>query len=109
LVAVLDWEEPARGDPLADVALTRLDLLWAFGDEAAEAFTEHYRALTDIDWTDLGRWELCVALRPLGQLERWSSAYAGAPISRPDITVEWMAAGHRRFVAAALAKLAASP
>lgn len=109
LVAVLDWEESERGDPLADVALTRLDLLWAFGDEAAEAFTEHYRSLTDLDWSNLARWELCIALRPLGQLPRWASSYVGAPISRPDITVEWMAEGHRRFVAAALAKLAASP
>lgn len=105
LVAVLDWEAAERGDPLADVALTRLDLSWAFGDEAAEVFTEHYRALTDLDWTNLARWELCIALRPLGQLPRWSSSYVGPPISRPDITVEWMAEGHRRFVAAARAKL----
>lgn len=105
LKSVLDWEEAELGDPLADVALARLDLLWAFGEPAAEAFTEHYRRLSSIDWTNLSRWELCVALRPLGQLARWASAYQAAPISRPDITAASMAEGHRRFVESALARL----
>jgi aminoglycoside phosphotransferase (APT) family kinase protein len=105
LVAVLDWEESERGDPLADVALARLDLLWAFGQEAADAFTEYYRAHTSIDWTYLAHWDLCIALRPLGQLQRWSSSYPSPPISRPDITAASMTADHRRFVAAALSRL----
>ncbi len=32
LVAVIDWEDAALGDPLADVANARLEILWAFGD-----------------------------------------------------------------------------
>ena len=42
IVAVIDWEEAATGDPLTDVATTRLDLLWAFGPGAMTAFTDHY-------------------------------------------------------------------
>jgi aminoglycoside phosphotransferase (APT) family kinase protein len=35
LAAVLDWEDAERGDPLADIALARLDICWAFGDAAS--------------------------------------------------------------------------
>jgi aminoglycoside phosphotransferase (APT) family kinase protein len=107
LVAVLDWEEAEVGDPLADVALARLDVLWAFGDAAMETFTQCYRDATRIDWRNLARWDLCVALRPMSNLERWAQAYAGPPISRPDVTAHTMREGHRRFVEQALRALAA--
>jgi aminoglycoside phosphotransferase (APT) family kinase protein len=102
LVAVLDWEEAAIGDPLADVALSRLDICWAFGDAAMHTFTECYRAQTELDWRNLPRWELCIALRPMSNLPRWASAYAGPPISRPDIDERSMRDGHRQFVAEAI-------
>jgi aminoglycoside phosphotransferase (APT) family kinase protein len=102
LAAVLDWEEAERGDPLADIALSRLDILWAFGDAAMHAFTEHYRAQTQLDWRNLARWELCIALRPMSNLTRWASVYADAPISRPDIDEHSMREAHRRFVAEAV-------
>lgn len=105
LAAVIDWEEAEIGDPLADIAITRLDLAWAFGDETAETFTAHYRKLSNIDCTHLPHWDLCTALRPLGQLSRWAGAYQAPPISRSDITATSMAEGHRRFVERALSHL----
>jgi aminoglycoside phosphotransferase (APT) family kinase protein len=105
LAAVLDWEEAAIGDPLADVALSRLDVAWAFGDDAAEVFTACYREQTRIDWQNLARWDLSIALRPMGRLSRWAPAYAGPPISRPDIDEASMRAVHQRFVARAVAAL----
>jgi aminoglycoside phosphotransferase (APT) family kinase protein len=105
LVAVIDWEESEIGDPLADVALTRLDLWWAFGEAAMHAFTEYYRAENAIDWSHLAHWELVIALRPMSNLHRWAPAYAGPPISRPDITESSMGEDHRRFVAQALCAL----
>lgn len=102
LVAVLDWEEAEIGDPLADVALSRLDVCWAFGEAAMHTFTECYRAQTELDWRNLARWELCIALRPMSNLPRWASAYAEPPISRPDIDERSMREGHRRFVAEAV-------
>jgi aminoglycoside phosphotransferase (APT) family kinase protein len=108
LTAVLDWEEAAIGDPLADLSVARLDLLWAFGETVMDAFTESYRRQTRIDWQNLYRWDLYVALRPMGHLPRWASSYPSPPISRPDITVHSMRAGHQRFVARALDALAAS-
>jgi aminoglycoside phosphotransferase (APT) family kinase protein len=109
LVAVLDWEEAEVGDPLADVAVTRLDLLWAFGEEAMHAFTQSYREQTRLDWRNLPRWDLCVALRPMSWLDHWAGAYPDPPIFRPDITSAIMREGHRRFVHQALLCLGIDP
>ncbi len=109
LAAVLDWEEAAIGDPLADVALSRLDIAWAFGDDAAETFTACYREQTRLDWLNLAHWDLSIALRPMGRLSHWAPAYAGPPISRPDIDEASMRAGHQRFVARAVAALRSNP
>lgn len=105
LVAVLDWEEAEVGDPLADLAVARLDLLWAFGEDAMDAFTERYRERTRIDWRNLARWDLVAALRPMSNLARWAEAYARPPISRPEVTEEGMRDGHQRFVRRALRAL----
>jgi len=103
LAAVLDWEEPEVGDPLADVALARLDVLWVFGEEGMHAFTRFYRELTQLDWDNLARWDLLIALRPMSNLHRWAQSYA--PIGRPDVTELSMREGHRRFVRQALESL----
>jgi len=107
LLAVLDWEGASLGDPLADVAVTRLDLLWAFGEAAMQSFTDRYRELTRIDWRNLARFELWAALRPMSRLAVWAPPYALTPLSRPDITEASMQRGHRRFVEQALASLSA--
>lgn len=102
---VIDWEESSYGDPLADVALARLDLWWAFGSGAMDEFTRHYQSLTHLDWTSLPHWDLCIALRPMSNLSRWARAYPAPPISRPDIDAASMRHGHRCFVANAFARL----
>jgi aminoglycoside phosphotransferase (APT) family kinase protein len=109
LVAVLDWEEAEVGDPLADVAVSRLDILWAFGEEAMHIFTECYRERTEIDWRNLACWDLCVGLRPMSNLDRWARGYAEPPICRPDVTELSMREGHRRFVHQALRSLGMDP
>jgi len=108
LVAVIDWEEPEVGDPLADVSLARLDLLWAFGEDAMHAFTRFYREATQLDWQNLARWDLLIALRPMSNLHRWAGSYPAPPISRPDVTELSMREGHRRFVRQALESLGRS-
>jgi len=105
LVAVLDWEEPAVGDPLADLAIARLDMLWAFGDAAMQRFTERYRAVSRLAWSQLPHWDLWAALRPMSRLPRWAPAYATPHLGRPDVTESSMRHGHRRFVEQALAGL----
>ncbi len=72
LVAVIDWEDAALGDPLEDLANTRLEILWVLGAEAMQQFTQRYQALRpDLDYTDLSLWDLCAALRPAGKLRTW--------------------------------------
>ncbi len=96
LVAVIDWEDAAVGDPLADVANSRLEILWAFGIEAMHRFTDHYRSMTTIDFTNLPYWDLCAALRPASKLAEWAA---------DDITEKTMREGHRLFITQAFEKL----
>jgi aminoglycoside phosphotransferase (APT) family kinase protein len=71
LVAVIDWEDAAVGDPLADVANARLELLWAYDQEVAEAFTAAYTGLSGVRMDALPFWDLRVALRALHRMTGW--------------------------------------
>ncbi len=97
---VLDWSEAAVGDPLADLANSRLEILWAYGEEAVEAFTAAYLGLTGVDASDLPWWDLIAALKPCGQLSTW--------IADPAQEAR-MAAQQRVFARRALEALAGAP
>jgi aminoglycoside phosphotransferase (APT) family kinase protein len=94
LVAVIDWEDARVGDPLSDLGNCRLEVLWAFGVEAMNDFTEDYLSLTTIDLTDLPYWDLRAALRPCGRLASWGLDAA---------TEQRMRERHGWFVSRALA------
>ncbi|HVX29304.1 MAG TPA: phosphotransferase family protein, partial [Nitrolancea sp.] len=64
LAAVIDWEDAARGDPLGDLANARLELLFFYGPDAPERFTERYLSASPIDTTNLPYWDLAVAHPP---------------------------------------------
>jgi aminoglycoside phosphotransferase (APT) family kinase protein len=96
LVAILDWEDAALGDPLADVANSRLEILWAFGRDAMHHFTQHYQSLAMIDFANLPYWELWAALRPASKLSTWGL---------DNSTEKAMREGHRVFVEQAFAKI----
>ena len=92
LAAIIDWEDAAVGDPIADVAISRLELVWAFGMPAMERFTDHYRTVAKVDFTDLPYWDLWAALRTIPEIGAWA----------PDAAAEdAMRQGHRAFVAQA--------
>jgi aminoglycoside phosphotransferase (APT) family kinase protein len=96
LVAIIDWEDSALGDPLADVANSRLEILWAFGIDAMHHFTDQYQSLTTIDLTNLPYWDLFAALRPASQFATWA----------PDeLTEKTMRERYSWFIAQALEKL----
>jgi aminoglycoside phosphotransferase (APT) family kinase protein len=71
LVAIIDWEDAALGDPLSDLANCRLEILWGFGMTAMEDFTKYYRSKNKVDFTNLPYWDLCAALKPCGKLSEW--------------------------------------
>ncbi|MCP4166869.1 MAG: phosphotransferase [Chloroflexi bacterium] len=96
LAAVIDWEDATVGDPLADVANSRLEILWAFGKDAMHRFTDHYQSMTTIDLTNLPYWDLCAALRPASKIGQWGLTPS---------TEKAMRAEHRWFVDQVLEKL----
>ena len=104
LVAVIDWEDAEVGDALADVATTRLDMLWIMGADAMQTFTQTYQALTDCDFALLPYWDLLAALRPASRLDVWAADWPA--LGRADITAATMRAHHRAFVEQAFALVA---
>jgi aminoglycoside phosphotransferase (APT) family kinase protein len=96
LVAVIDWEDAAIGDPLADVANARLELLWALDAAAMDDFTRRYQSVTSVDLTDLPCWDLWADLRLAGRIAEWGLDEAKQAEMR---------AKHETFVAQARAKL----
>jgi aminoglycoside phosphotransferase (APT) family kinase protein len=94
LVAVIDWEDAAVGDPLADVATARMELSMVLEAGMAADFTAEYRTLRpDLDWAALPHWDLYAALRHAGRLEGWGLSAA---------KLDRFRAGHREFAGAAL-------
>ena len=100
LAAIIDWEECAIGEPLFDLALARLDLLWIVGHAAVADFTRIYQRLTGVDLFNLPYWDLAVSLRPIAGIEDWAKTYPD--LGRPDVTCETMIRDHGEFVDQAL-------
>lgn len=76
---VIDWEDAAIGDPLSDLAIGRLEILWAFGSEVMQLFTHHYQELrSGVDFAPLPYWDLWAALRPMGKFTTWAENEAKA-------------------------------
>ncbi len=96
ITGVIDWEECMVGDPLADLAICRLDVWFAFGRQAALEFTDFYGSVDDYS---LAWWDLWASLRPIREVSRWAAVYPG--LGRPDITTESMTRDLREFIDAA--------
>ncbi len=105
LAAVIDWEEAAIGDPLADLAIARLDVLWVLGRDAMHQLTRIYLAQSNLDPRALPYWDLYAALRPMSRLAAWAPAYAQPALGRQDVTEAHMRAGHQAFVEQAMFQL----
>ena len=97
LVAVIDWEDATLGDPLADLANSRLEVLWAYGSAAMFRYTRQYLALMPhLDVSQLPYWDLCIALRPVARYTEWAE----------DAAAELrMREGLRLFITQALRKV----
>lgn len=71
LVALLDWEDAALGDPLSDVACCRLELRYKHGALAAERFTERYASRAGLAVSELPLWDAYVAAAGLAHMGMW--------------------------------------
>jgi aminoglycoside phosphotransferase (APT) family kinase protein len=105
LTAVIDWEDAARGDPLSDLAISRLDLRMIYGPDAMTAFTRRYIAATATDTTALPYWDLHAALRSAPHIDEWGENWSD--LGRDDITADTMKAAYRSFVEEAFKTLGA--
>jgi len=94
---IIDWEDAAIGDPLFDLANTRLELLWASGTDAVEMFTQRYQTLNPhLYYSRLPVWDLFAALKPASRLSDWGL--------EPDIERQ-MRERHGWFTEQALARI----
>jgi len=107
LRAIIDWEDAHLGDPLIDLAISRLDILWIFGADAMRLFTHHYGSLVQPDLTALPYWDLCAALRlarlVASDLTGWAAFFQ--PYGRQDISGESIRKNCQFFIDQALIKL----
>jgi aminoglycoside phosphotransferase (APT) family kinase protein len=90
LLAVIDWENAATGDPVADVGNARMEMCIGLGAAAATEFTRQYRALRPgVDLSTLPHWDLYAALRHAGRMGTWGL---------PAAELARLQTGHRQFV-----------
>ena len=76
LVAVIDWEDACLGDPLADLATARVELLCRHGGDAMDQFTDRYLAahhdtIGPLRLEALPLWELYVSAAALATMGDW--------------------------------------
>lgn len=76
LVAVIDWEDARLGDPLADLATARVELLCRYDDEAMERFTSAYLSarhdtVAQFQLDSLALWEVYVSAAALATMGGW--------------------------------------
>ena len=61
ITGVLDWEDAALGDPLSDLACSRLEFRYRFGISGMQQFTEAYAAKRPFEVERLALWQIYVA------------------------------------------------
>jgi len=71
IASVIDWEDAAIGDPLADVACCRLELRYKFGQKAAQRFTKAYARHRVVDRNRLALWQVYVAAAAQRYMSEW--------------------------------------
>lgn len=71
LVAVLDWEDVAVGDPLSDVACCHLELRYKHGLEIADRLVASYARRAAVDRDGLALWQALVSTAALDAMALW--------------------------------------
>ena len=106
LAAVIDWEDARIGEPLSDLANARLELMWAFGWDAARRFTRMYQDAAQVDAAHLPYWDLCAALGTASNFGAIADGWASAPTPGRAAGARELRVRHGQFADDALAQLA---
>lgn len=96
LVAVIDWEDTRRGDPLFDVSNARFEILMLFGVEIMDIFTRLYESLNPVDSGCLPWWDVYTAFRVVNKLDFLATEARDESLIRAD---------HRWFVEQARSRM----
>ena len=104
---VIDWEDAWIGEPLLDIAGTRVDLAYTFGIGLADQFTRSYAVNREINLESLPQWDLVAVLWLIRfinhDLSAWASFYHR--YGRLDITANFIKTRINEFSESALNKL----
>ena len=96
IVGIIDWENAMLGDPVVDLAVSRIDFMMGpLGLDVMNDFTEHYKSMVEADFTYLPYWDLYAALRHASKISKWA---------KDEAHEKKMLAGHREFTAQAFEK-----
>lgn len=76
VVAILDWEDAALGDPLSDVACSRVELRYKFGKAGMQRFIQAYARHAVVDRERLALWQVYVAAAAQRFMGEWGLAPA---------------------------------
>ncbi len=71
IAAVIDWEDAATGTPVSDLACCRAEIMAMYGPDAVTAFTEHYQAHSDLDFSDQPLWDVYGGFAALATMHSW--------------------------------------
>lgn len=74
LVAVVDWEDAALGNPMSDLACCRVELLCEYGRDAMDTFTKYYLQNNSFDTVDLELWQVYASSSALSTMHEWGLA-----------------------------------
>ena len=71
IAGILDWEDSALGDPMADVAGARVELRYLFGHSVMDQFTQAYQQHLPVDPKRLMLWQIYVASAAQKYMGEW--------------------------------------
>jgi len=71
IAGVLDWEDAALGDPLSDLACSRLEFRYRFGASGMQRLTKAYAASLPFDVERLALWQIYVAAAAQCFMSEW--------------------------------------
>ena len=76
IVAVIDWDYAAIGDPLSDLAVSSLEMRYEFGKEGMNQFCEAYLKHSMIDNSRFSLWLISIASSTLHFINQWNLSEA---------------------------------
>jgi len=71
VVAILDWEDAAFGDPMSDLATCRIELRYKFGVASMQLFTQAYARYRPVDRERLALWQVYAAAAAQRFMSEW--------------------------------------